>query len=155
MHEPQGHRQSPLSLGDPQRGQTYFFSSILSSTTCLAWSPFACAWSLPYLAGHSEVTVRVLHSALPLLPPHLPPGTRMSISSSTHPKTFVLMGLGEAHQTSTAWQKMLELSWPKGLGHQPPPTAFWGTGQPHLLSSRSSTCLVVAKARYVHRKMVT
>lgn len=44
--------------------QTYFFSSILSSTACLAWSPFACTWSLPYLVGHKEEAVSILDSAV-------------------------------------------------------------------------------------------
>lgn len=44
--------------------QTYFFSSILSSTACLAWSPFACTWSLPYLVGHSKGAVSIPDSAV-------------------------------------------------------------------------------------------
>lgn len=49
-------------LVHPQCSQTYFFSSILSSTACLAWSPFTCAWSLPYLVGHSVEVVSILES---------------------------------------------------------------------------------------------
>lgn len=61
---------------------------------------------------------------------------------------FMLAGLGEAHQpSSTQQQKMPGLSQPKGLRYWPPPAAFWGSGHPHLFSRRSSTCLVVAKAR--------
>lgn len=57
---------------------TYFFSSILSSTVCLAWSPFACTWSLPYLVGHREQALSTLHSAAPrssLLPLHTTPSS--------------------------------------------------------------------------------
>lgn len=43
-----------MKSNHPQHGQTYFFSSILSSTTCLAWSPFVCTCSLPYLRGLEE-----------------------------------------------------------------------------------------------------
>lgn len=59
----------------PQHRQTYFFSSILSSTVCLAWSPFACTWSLPYLVGQrggSEHPALSCLSEQPLLPPHHP-----------------------------------------------------------------------------------
>lgn len=90
--------------------------------------------------------------------PHWPPRGRIpagrapahweAVSFLPCPKTLMLMGLGEAHQPSKAWQqKMLGLSWSRDLRDRPPPAAFWGSGQPHLLSSRSSTCLVVAKAR--------
>lgn len=76
------------------------------------------------------------------------PALREVASSSPCPKTFMLMDLGEAHQPFKArQQKMLGLSRPSGLGHRPPPAEIQGSGLPHLLSSRSSTCLVVAKAR--------
>lgn len=65
-------------LVHPQSSHTYFFSSILSSTACLAWSPFACAWSLPYLVGHSKEAVSIwtqLYLGAPSTsPPALPGG---------------------------------------------------------------------------------
>lgn len=79
---------SELPAEPPQHRQTYFFSSILSSTVCLAWSPFACTWSLPYLVGQrrgSEHPALSCLSEQPLLPPHHPQlcqGVRMNLPCS-------------------------------------------------------------------------